>query len=210
MNKYMVFKTKPFGILMLLVFLLCEFNSKAQENDSNTTFKRFPIITGIQFHNFAMPFKDMNSNFTHQGFYIGTEISYNNKETLIQQGTVGAYFNQEIGNGIYVSSQLGYRPRLYKSFFGELKAGISYLYVFHPAQAYKYVNGKWKEVIGGKSQLAIPLDFGFGYSLQSKMGELSPFITYQITPALFYNETLPLNIYTNVMVGIRIKFLKLK
>ncbi len=205
----MVFRKKPLSIVLLLTNLvLFGINTNAQESELKSTYKRFPIVAGMQFHNFAMPFKDMSSNFTHPGFFVGTEFAYNSKETLIQQATVGAYLNKEIGDGIYISSQFGYRPRIYKGLFGEVKAGLSCLYVFHPSQAYKYENGEWRETVGGKAQLGIPLDFGFGYSFQSPIGELSPFVNYQITPALFYNETLPLNIYTNVMAGIRIKLLK--
>lgn len=188
--------------------VLLSINANAQENDSIPEYKKFPIVAGLQFQNFSMPFKDMGSNFSHPGLFVGSEISYNKKETLIQQASIGAYLNREIGNGIYVSTQLGYRPRIYGNFYGELKAGLSYLRVFHPTQAYKYENGEWEEIVGGKSQLGIPLDFGFGYSFTTQLGELSPYISYQVTPALFYNETLPVNIYTSFMLGVRFKLLK--
>lgn len=194
-------------VLVLSVVML-SITANAQDNDSIPEYRKIPIVTGLQFHNFSMPFKDMGSNFSHPGLFIGSEISYNKKETLIQQASIGAYLNREIGNGIYVSTQLGYRPKIYDNFYGELKAGLSYLRVFHPTQAYKYENGEWEEIVGGKSQLGIPLDFGFGYSFTTQLGELSPYILYQITPALFFNETLPVNIYTSFMLGVRFKLLK--
>lgn len=205
----MVLRLKSSRTYAIILFaVLLNIKGVAQESDSEVGYRKFPIVAGLQFQNFAMPFKDLGSNFTHPGMYIGSEISYNKKETLIQQAIIGAYLNREIGNGIYLGTQFGYRPKIYNNFYGELKAGLSYLRVFHPTQAYKYENGEWKEIIGGKSQIGIPIDIGFGYSFTSNLGELSPFISYQITPALFYNETLPVNIYTSFLVGLRIKLLK--
>ncbi len=194
--------------LIIVLTLLLSAKGMAQEQEAEPTYRKYPIVAGLQFQNFAMPFRDMGSNFSHPGLYVGSEISYNTKETFIQQATLGAYFNREIGDGIYLSTQVGYRPKIYGNFYGELKVGLSYLRVFHPTQAYEYNNGEWTETVGGKSQVGIPIDFGFGYSIDSPMGEFSPFISYQITPALFYNETLPVNIYTNLLIGVRIKLLK--
>lgn len=202
----MTFKLDMVKLWASIVLMgLCGLNVMAQETDSEPAYKKFPIIAGLQFQNFALPFKDMGSNFTHPGFFVGSEISYNEKETLIQQATIGGYLNREIGNGIYLGTQFGYRPTLHNNFYGELKAGLSYLRVFHPTQAYAYKDGEWTEIVGGKSQLAIPFDFGFGYSWATQMGEVSPYVSYQVTPALFYNETLPVNVYTSILVGLRIK-----
>ena len=118
--------------------------------------------------------------------------------------------NREIGNGIYFGSQLGYRQNIFGSIYGEFKAGLSYLRVFHPTRAFSYLDGSWNETKGGKSQLGIPIDFGFGYSFSTRFGQLAPHIIYQVTPALFYNESIPVNFYTNVIFGLRIKFLKNK
>ncbi|MGJ5641074.1 hypothetical protein [Formosa sp. S-31] len=198
--------------IMIFLFLCCVLllNNKvfAQESVLEQEYRKYSIIAGIQFQNFALPFKDLESNFTHPGFFIGSEISYNQKETLIQQAGLGAYANKDIGNGLFLSTQIVYRPKIYNKFYGELKAGLSYLRVFHPTQAYIYENGTWNDIVGGKSQLGIPLDFGFGYSFTSSLGELSPFMLYQIAPALFYNDTLPVNIYTSFLIGLRVKLLK--
>lgn len=194
-------------ILIGIAVLLCK-RGFAQEKEPEIEYKRFPIVAGFHFQNFALPFKDMKSNFTHPGIFLGSEISYNKRKTLIQQAVFGAYLNREIGNGFFLGTQLGFRPKIYKKFYGELKAGLSYLRVFHPTQAYEYRNGEWIKIRGGKSQLGIPLDFGFGYSFATHLGKLSPYISYQITPALFYNETLPVNVYTNFVLGFRINLSK--
>lgn len=202
----MMLNLNPIKVFALLTFsiLLSSIDLKAQENNSEIGLKKFPIIVGFQFQNFATPFRDLGSNFTHPGLFVGSEIYYNEKKTLVQQASIGGYLNKEIGNGIFVQSQFGFRPSLFGKVYGELKAGLSYLRVSHPSQAYKYEDGKWKETSGGKSQLGIPLDFGLGYRCSTKFGETSPFVAYQITPALFYNETLPLNLYSSIIIGLRV------
>lgn len=180
----------------------------AQQLDGSREYRKFPLITGAQFQNFAMPFRDMGSNFRHPGFFAGSEIPWNKKKTLFQNGIIGAYRNREMGNGVYIHSQFSYRPRLSEKVFGEVKAGVGYLYVFHPVQAYRFEDGRWKEVNGGKSQLTLPVEIAVGYTFTSPAGLFSPFISWQVSPALFYNKTLPLNIYTNFLVGIRTHLVK--
>lgn len=193
--------------MRFLLICLCTILSSAYgvAQDASSRYERLAVVFGLKFQNFALPFQDMQSNFTHPGLLLGVEIPYNKRETLIQQVAIGGYLNREIGNGVSIGAQLGYRPKIHLGLYGEVKLGLSYLRVFHPTQAFEYAAGEWKEVVGGKSQLAIPLDFGFGYSLTSKLGEMCPYVVYQLTPALFYNEALPVNIYTNILIGIRIK-----
>ncbi len=196
------------ALVIIFVSLIGIQDGAAQKSSVISTYQRFPVHVGFQFTNFALPFKDLGNNFTNPGLYVGSEVFYNDKSTLFQQAVIGAYFNREIGNGLYLNTQFGYRPAIRKKFFGELKAGVGIMRVFHPAQAYIFEGGSWEKSVGGKTQMSIPIDFGFGYSLATGWGELSPSIAYQIVPALFYNETLPLNIYTNFLVGLRMKLFK--
>lgn len=195
---------------IIIITIFFNVQGFAQKINSRLHDSKFPIVAGLQFQNFAMPFLDIKSNFTHPGLFVGSEISYNNKETLIQQAIIGSYINREIGNGTYLSTQFGYRPKIYKNLYSELKVGLNYLHVFYPTKSYKYENGIWQENIGGKSQVGIPFDLGFGYSFTSDLGKMSPFILYQINPSFFYNKTLPVNIYSSFLIGLRIQFLKHK
>ena len=199
---------KSMGTTLLLIVLLnFGVEGKAQERSFEGKYKKISFVVGMPFHNFAIPLRDVESNFTHPGFFVGSEISYNKRGTLIQQVSLGGYLNREIGNGLFLNTQFGYRPKIFDSLYGELKVGLGYIRVFHPTQAYEFNNGQWNETVGGKSQLGIPVDIGFGYSFNTEFGELSPHINYQVTPALFYNETLPLNLYTNIIFGLRIRLL---
>lgn len=171
-------------------------------------YKKLPVIVGLQIHNFSMPLRDIRSHFSHPGLFLGTEFVYRQKSKLFQNVNIGGYTNREIGNGLFINTQIGIRPKIISGFYGEVKAGIGYLWAFHPTKAYEYVDGDWQNITGGTSQLIFPLDLGFGYSFTTNRSELSPFFNYQINPALFYNKTLPVNIYTNCMFGIRIKLSK--
>ena len=182
----------------------------AQESvqDSAVAGRGLPVIFGVQFQNFALPFRDMGSHFGHPGAFAGSEIRYNKKGTLVQQAVIGGYANREIGNGIYLATHFGFRPRLYQKWFGEFKAGVGYLAVFHPVPAYEFTDGQWEQVRGGRSQLTIPFDIGLGYTINTNSGSLAPYFSYQVSPALFYNQTLPLNLYTNFILGIRMNLQK--
>ena len=131
-------------ILVILPVIICKIDGLAQPGNSLSPYRKFPIVTGVQFQNFAMPFRDMGSNFTHPGIYLGSEVYYNQKESLFQQAVLGGYLNREIGNGIFLNTQIGYRPTILQNLYGEVKAGIGVLRVFHPSQAYKYENGEWQ------------------------------------------------------------------
>ena len=187
---------------ILIMLISCSLNAQQQKATDN--YKKFPIIAGAQFHNFAMPFKDVGSNFKHLGFFVGTEVSLNKNGNLLQNITLGGYANKELGNGTYLSSQFIYQPHLFDRVFLRVQGGVGYLFVRHPVQAYKFKNNEWKEIGGGKSQVIIPFELSGGYSFEAPFGKYSPFVSYQLSPALFYNQTVPLNFYSNILVGVRI------
>jgi hypothetical protein len=109
-----------------------------------------------------------------------------------------------MGNGFAIYTQTNYRPMIYNYFYIEIKAGLGWQRIYHPVDAYEFKNGNWEKTIGGKSQLIVPLGFSIGYDCNSTKNHIAPFITYQIIPALFYNDTVPLNFYSFFQVGTRI------
>jgi hypothetical protein len=176
--------------------------------DSGNEYRNFPIILSVQFQNFALPFKDLGSNFTHVGIGLGTEVSFNGKQNWVQQVQAGYYFNNEAGNGFFTYTQTVYRPTIVDHFYAEVKAGIGWHHVFHPVDAFVYENGNINHVAGGKSQLIIPIGISLSYDDYSEKTYLSPFISYQVTPALFYNDDIPLSFYSLFEVGTRIHLSK--
>jgi len=194
-------------LLTLSTMLLSLTISQAQTTeDSNKDYRNFPLIVSVQFQNFSMPFKDLGSNFSHVGIALGTEVSLNGKQNWAQQFQVGYYLNKEAGNGFFTYTQTVYRPTIYKHFFAEVKAGVGWQRVFHPVDAYEFQNGTWTSVTGGKSQLIVPLGISVGYNDYSTNTYVAPFISYQVIPSLFYDETIPLNFYSLFQIGTRIHF----
>lgn len=178
------------------------------ENNSPKKPLQLPLIGGLIFQNFALPWKDLGSNFTHPGIMLGTEISYNKKQNLLQQFTGGYYFNKEMGNGFQLYTQFVYRPKLTKFIHPEAKIGAGWLRTYHPVQSYKFQNNEWKKVGGGKSQLIVPIGFSLVYNNEKQTRISSPFISYQILPTIGYNAIVPVSFYTQWQIGTKINLKK--
>src|SRR6185295_19819131 len=126
--------------------------SHAQDSGSSAkNYRNFPLIVTLQFQNFALPFHDLGSNFSHIGISIGTEVSFNGKQNWAQQVHAGYFLNKETGNGFFTYTQTVFRPTIFKNFYAEVKAGVGWQRAFHPVDAYVFENGKWITVAGGKS-----------------------------------------------------------
>ena len=180
---------------------------KGQETQKlNSTNLHFPLIVSVNFQNFALPFRDLESNFSHPGFTLGTELSLNKKRTLVQQLHTGIYRNREAGNGIIAFTQFAFRPKVFTFFYTELKAGAGWQRSYHPVAAYEFEDGQWQRKTGGKSQLIVPLGLTIGYRDKHAPARLAPFITYQVIPSLFYNDVIPLNFYSFIQIGSIIHF----
>lgn len=195
------------ALLSLLLITMIQTFAQAQTTEnSNNKYRNFPLIVSLNFQNFALPFKDMGSNFSHAGILIGTEVSLNGKQNWVQQFQAGYYFNRDAGNGIIACTQTVYRPTLFDNFYAEVKAGLGWQRVFHPVDAYVYGNGQYISTAGGKSQLLVPVGISVGYNDYKETTYVSPFISYQVIPALFYNDGIPLSFYSLIQVGTRIHF----
>jgi hypothetical protein len=101
----------------------------------------------------------MNSNFSHVGILLGTEVSLNGKQNWVQQFQAGYYFNNDAGNGIIAYTQTIYRPTIVDHFYGEIKAGIGWQRVFHPVDAYVYENGQYVSTAGGNRSCLFHSEF---------------------------------------------------
>lgn len=193
---------------IVFLLLLIATQSKAQHPAEKHNYQRWAYLAGVQGNNFGLPFHDLPSHFTHPGIFVGAERAYKPRSTVFQRFSLGGYLNKQLGDGLSINTQIGLRPQFTRSFYGELKAGIGYLFTFHPTAAYMYEEGEWKTIRGGQSQVIFPLNIGLGYSVTTKKMELAPFFDYQISPTLFYNSTLPLTIYNNFQIGVRTRIFK--
>jgi hypothetical protein len=191
--------------IVLTLLSLCLTVSVWAQTDSQKTYRNFPIIVMVQFHNLSMPFKDMKSNFSNIGFGLGTELSYNGKSNFVQQFNATWHNNKTVGNGILLYSQAVWRPTIASGMYTELKAGAGYMYAFRPVVSYKQSNGVWEPVGNkGKSMFTLPAGISIGYQSFSNKTYISPFISYQFLLISGYNESIPLVPETLIQVGSRI------
>lgn len=181
--------------------------ANAQDNSNSPgDYRNFPILISLQFQNLASPFHDLKGNFSNIGLLVGTEVSFNGKQNWVQQFQTGFFFNKNAGNGLMLLTQTVYRPTVFQHFYPEIKAGIGWQRIYHPVDSYEFQNGNWESIPGGKSQLIVPLGISIGYNDYKEGIYLSPYISYQVIPALNYNDVIPLNFYSLVQVGTRIHF----
>ena len=195
-------------INVIVVFLgICLSVSGHPQSDTQNSYRNFPIIVMIQFHNLSMPFKDLKSNFSNIGFGLGTELSYNGKSNWVQQFSVTWHRNKAVGNGIMIYSQAAWRPTLGTGVYSEIKAGAGYMYSFHPVESFKQYNGSWESVgRKGKGMFTLPVGVSLGYQSYSEKTYISPFITYQFLLISGYNQSISLVPETLIQTGSRIHF----
>jgi hypothetical protein len=162
----------------------------------------FPIIITLQFHAFALPFRDLKSNFSNVGIGVGTEVSFTGKETGVQQVSALWYHNKAMGNGVLLYTQSVWRPYFSTNGYGEIKGGLGYLYSFRPSESFQQVNGEWKSKgRKGKGMLTIPLGVSVGYDSRSINSFISGFASYQFLLLKDYNKSIPLVPETILQVG---------
>jgi hypothetical protein len=181
--------------------------SLCAQTDPGTNYRNFPIILTIQFHSLSLPFKNLKSNFAHIGFGIGTEVSFNGKQNLVQQLTAMWYRNKQVGNGLLFYTQSAWRPTIATDAYTEFKFGAGYLYSFRPVESYKQVNGEWVSVgHRGRGMFTVPVGASIGYNAKTSSGYVSPFLSYQFLIVNGYNKSVPILPMTLIQAGTRVHF----
>ena len=190
----------------LFISVLCFITGSLMAQTSRADSSQIPLHVGLQFQNMAMPFKDLSSNFNHPGLYLGSEVSLNKKHSLVQELSVGYYINQSLGNGFWAATQLALRVQVMEQWQAGLKFGVGWLRAQHPVSTMTYEHGEWVTVNNAKSQLLIPIGTQLKY--RNKGTSWQPFAEFEVTPALFYNEVVPLNIYSSLKIGASFQIIK--
>lgn len=193
-------------ILSLLLCVIAASGLRAQTDvQPSSTLCRFPLTASLEFQNFGLPFQNVPAYFTHPGLSVGTEINLNKKATLLQQVNGAFVLNKEMGSSFYLYTQSACRFRIYKPLHGEVKLGLGWQRMGHPTDAFKYVDGQWTQVTGGKSLLIVPIGFSLSCKLKGEPA-ISPFLTYQILPSVGYDDVLPLSFFNLFQAGVRVHF----
>lgn len=191
--------------VLLLGGMLVVATALSAQSNTSKSYRNFPIIVTVQFHNLSLPFQDLGSNFSNVGIGLGTEVSLNGKHNWAQQFSIIWYRNKFVGNGLLLYSQSVWRPTLVGNAYGELKAGAGYLHAFRPSESYRQINGNWISVgHKGKGMFALPMGVSLGYDNYSTSSYVSPFASYQLLLVKNYNQSIPLVPMTLVQVGSRV------
>jgi len=192
---------------MILFLGSCLAMKSVAQTTEPKAYSDFPIIITLQFHAFTLPFRDIKANFSNLGIGVGTEWRLNSEAHWVQQLNLIWYHNKALGNGITSFTQAVWRPGLDGDTYGELKAGVGYLYSFRPAPELHQINGKWiSSGRQGKGMLAIPVGVSLGYNMRSTENLVSNFVTYQFLLIKDYNKSIPIVPETLLQVGSRIHF----
>jgi hypothetical protein len=192
----MKYKILTFVLLYSLIF----FTTKAQDKQESV-FNKFGFEIGAQFHSIALPFSDLKSNFSNPGISAAYEIALNKNKNLIFQTNSSFIFNKNLGNNFQLYPEIIFRPHFFKVMFTELKLGIGWQINFNPANTYEFNNGQWTKTSSSKSQLIVPIGASVGFETKIFNKNISPFVSYQTIPALFYDATIPLNFYSVINIG---------
>ncbi|MBC7889076.1 MAG: hypothetical protein H7Z13_14465 [Ferruginibacter sp.] len=194
-----------FAVTCLLFTGFLQAQQTQQATFKKKNYRNFPIVAGIQFHSFSVPFKDMGAGFSNVGLMLGTEFSFNGRQNWVQGFTIGGYRNKHAGDGAFAFTQTIYRPTIYRNFFAEIKAGVGVLHNFHPVDVYKEQNGEWINAgKKGKTMLMAPVGLGFGFNSYKEGIYFSPFVSYELFLSKDYNDLLPLVPGSVIQIGTRI------
>jgi hypothetical protein len=189
----------------LISFAMCTTFVTTAQTTEPMAYTNFPIVITLQFHAFALPFRDMKSNFSNPGIGVGTEVSFGGNPNAVQQINATWYHNKAMGNGLLLYTQTVWRPEFTSTTYAEVKGGVGYLYSFRPSESFQSVDGVWKSVgHKGKGMLTIPVGVSLGYNSRSADSYISNFATYQFLLVKGYNKSIPLVPETLLQIGSRI------
>ncbi len=165
----------------------------------------------LTFQSYGLPFKNLQDSFRNIGAAIVVDYAYNRSQNLYQSFTLGFQHHTEHEQLWYVNTQLAYRPLLFKHVEPGLAIGIGRALAVSNSRNpyYELENGTWKKSSRqSQGHWQVPLSVSLGYQTKISQGTiLTPYISYEATPIIKYNNAFVLLPYSLVSVGTRIKFL---
>lgn len=154
--------------LTLLTTALC-----AQEKAGAS---RFPLTLTLFTESVSLP--DFHNTFSppNWGVRIGTEIPWRSSENgrLFQTFNVGYYRHKDLQQGLYFSSELGYR-HFFGNLFADATLGGGYLRLVSELPQYESANEGFRKTSTAIGKFMPTLGLGLGY----RIGEVSLFTRYE-------------------------------
>jgi hypothetical protein len=157
---------------------------------------------------YGLPFQNLADGFTNPGASAVVDYAYNQRQNLAQTLQIGVQSHAEQGNMYFVNTQVAYRPTLWNHLQPGVALGVGRVYAFaNPRNAYykQDGSGSWRKSDQQRQgHWQVPLTLSLGYKAQLPSGvQLTPFVDYQITPLISYNDGFPVLPYGLLSVGTR-------
>ncbi len=157
--------------LLFLLFLLAAVrNMQAQDT-------KFPITISVFSESVSLPnFKGFFKN-PNLGVRIGTEFYYRQSESkqLLQTLQVGYYHHDGLHQGLFVSSEFGYR-KFFGHFFADATVGAGYLHLVSDLRRYEPSGDGFHLASQRMHKLMPTLGLGMGY----RFGDVTVFSRYEM------------------------------
>ncbi len=188
-------KTLSLIVAILLISMLTHAQDQAPKNG------KLPLTITLFSESVSLPnFRNIFKN-PNLGIRIGTELHYSKNESrqLIQTINVGYYYHKDFQNGLYLSSEFGYRKFFNKAFV-DATIGAGYLLIHSALQRYER-NGNDYQRIGSTFGRIMPtIGLGAGYQFD-KVSIFSRYEMFGETP--FSYKGVPVLPHKALHVGTR-------
>jgi hypothetical protein len=164
----------------------------------------------LTFQAYGLPFKNVSQSFRNVGGAIGIDYVYNRSQTLYQSFTVGFQSHTEHERLLYVNTQFAYRPLLFNRIEPGFALGVGRAVAMsNPKNPYyELENSSWKKSTQQtQGHWQVPLSLSMGYRTKLANGTtLTPYIGYEATPIIRYNNAFSILPYSLLSIGTRVKF----
>ncbi len=169
---------KP-GIAVLLIIISLG-QTKAQ--DLQAKGMKVPITVTIFSESISLPnFRNIFKN-PNLGIRLGTELYYakNSSRQLIQTVNLGYYYHKDFQNGLYLSSEFGYR-KFFNNAFVDATLGVGYLLVHSALPRYAIKGNDYQRIGSTFGRIMPTLGLGAGYQF-NKVAVFSRYELFGETP----------------------------
>lgn len=184
--------------IALVTFLFVSTSAFSQSLSKNINFPLTVTLfsESVSLPNFHNIFKNLNP-----GIRVGTEVYYSKNEgqQLLQTINLGYYYHKDLQNGLYLSSEFGYRKFIHKAFV-DATLGIGYLLINSALPRYELIGNDYERIGDTFGRIMPTLGLGAGY----RFNKVSVFSRYEIfaeTPFGF--NGVPVLPHKALHVGIR-------
>ncbi len=161
-------------VLLAGLFCLAAGNLTAQDSGRNMS---MPLTVSVFSESVSLPnFQGFFKN-PNWGVRIGTEFYYrqNDGRQLLQTVNLGYYHHNGLQQGIFVSSEFGYR-KFIGHFFADATIGAGYLHLISELKRYEPVGNGYKNASQRMHKVMPTVGLGLGY----RFGDVTVFSRYEM------------------------------